>query len=91
MSVAASRLCLQVCPKPSSEPTCCLLNLKICHTFAGMLRAGSLNCREVASEHEIDALAAEKLIWATCMWMVRKIPSDLAHTSLREGRGPEML
>ena len=49
---------------------CSFVHGRFASVVADMLRAGGIECKEVASRVAIDSLAAEKLLWATCMWMV---------------------
>ena len=49
---------------------CTFVHGRFAPDLARMLRAGGLECREVSWSRSIDALAAEKLLWATCMWLV---------------------
>lgn len=64
---------------------CTFVHGRFAAVFSGVLRAGGLDCVEVATQQTIDSLAAEKLLWATCMWMVchanGRLPVGQVHDS----------
>ena len=55
---------------PAKGGGCSFVHGRFAPFLARLLRAGGLECKEVKRLHTIEALAAEKLLWASCMWMV---------------------
>jgi hypothetical protein len=55
---------------PAKGGGCTFAHGRFAPFLTELLRAGGVECKEVPRLHIIEVLAAEKLLWASCLWMV---------------------